>query len=402
MSGAATITAAPAATPTLRATGRRWLFWVVIAIVVLVVAVVSAVTSSSTAGGTRLDPANPAPAGAMAVAEVLRAQGVEVIVVGTSGEALEELGAAFGETGGRADETTLLVHDANGFLSEERLDSLARSAETTVLLEPGYPELDAFAPGVEPAGVVDGAAIAQCQQPIADRAGEVIGEDSTYRIVDGDAVGCFGDDDDRYRLVEATTASGTVLVLGATTALTNEGATAAGNGALALGLLGQQPRLVWLAPTLAELAGETPPSIGELSPGWVVPFALLALLVVVAAAVVQGRRMGPLVIEPLPVIVPSSETMRGRARLYGVARARLRAADALRLGSIGRLARDTGLASNASVDDVVAAVAAVLGAPTAHIRALLVDRIPGTDRELVELSDALLRLERDVRTKVRP
>jgi hypothetical protein len=191
-------------------------------------------------------------------------------------------------------------------------------------------------------------------------------------------------------------------VLGATTALTNEAATAAGNGALALGLLGQQPRLIWLAPTLAELAGETPPTMGELSPEWVVPFALLAVLTVIAAAVVQGRRMGPLVIEPLPVTVPSSETMRGRARLYGASRARLRAADALRLGAIGRLARDTGLATTATVDEVVASVAAVTTSPIAGIRDLLVDRVPGTDRELVELSDALLRLERDVHASVRP
>jgi hypothetical protein len=398
-------TAAPSTTSTLRTTGRRWVFWMIVAAVVLLAAVVTLVTSSTTAGGARLDPLNPAPDGAMAVAEVLRTQGVEVVVVTTSDDALDELGSTFGTTSDRAAESTLLVHDPDGLLSDDRLETLAGAAETTVLLEPGYRELDAFAPGVEPAGVVDGTAHAECSLPVADRAGEVVGEDATYRILDeaqDAAVGCFGDDDDRYRLVGVTTASGTVSVLGATTALTNEAATAAGNGALALGLLGQQPRLIWLAPTLAELAGETPPTMGELSPEWVVPFALLAVLTVIAAAVVQGRRMGPLVIEPLPVTVPSSETMRGRARLYGASRARLRAADALRLGAIGRLARDTGLATTATVDEVVASVAAVTTSPIAGIRDLLVDRVPGTDRELVELSDALLRLERDVHASVRP
>ena len=132
------------------------------------------------------------------------------------------------------------------------------------------------------------------------------------------------------------------------------------------------------------------------------PLALLLVMVAIAAAVAQGCRMGPFMVEPLPVIVPASETMRGRARLYGAARARLRAADALRLGTISRLASDTGLASNASVDDVVASVASVLGRPTLQIRALLVDRIPSTDRDLVELSDLLLHLERDVHARVRP
>ena len=397
--------AAPAVTPTARSVGRRWVFWVGVAIVVIVAAVVTMLTAASTSGGTRLDPNNPAPDGAQAVVEVLRAQGVDVVVVSTSDEALDELGASVRDTNDRADETTLLVHDPDGFLTPERLATLASSATTTVLLEPGFPELDAFAPDVAPAGEADGTASAECTVPVAERAATIVGDGTAFRILDdtsNDTTGCFPDDD-RYRLVVSTTASGgSVTVFGATSALTNEAAAAAGNGALALGVLGTQPRLVWLTPTLAELAGTTPPTSGDLSPEWVVPLALLLVMVAIAAAVAQGCRMGPFMVEPLPVIVPASETMRGRARLYGAARARLRAADALRLGTISRLASDTGLASNASVDDVVASVASVLGRPTLQIRALLVDRIPSTDRDLVELSDLLLHLERDVHARVRP
>ena len=44
----------------------------------------------------------------------------------------------------------------------------------------------------------------------------------------------------------------------------------------------------------------------------------------------QGRRIGPLVAEDLPVVVRASETVEGRGRLYRSRRARDRAASALR------------------------------------------------------------------------
>src|SRR5690606_1050452 len=119
---------------------------------------------------------------------------------------------------------------------------------------------------------------------------------------------------------------------------------------LALRLLGAEPRLIWYRPGLADADVEVPPSLGDLSPGWVVPVMLLGLVTFLAAAVWRGRRMGPLVVETLPSIVPADETVRGRARLYARAGARLRAADALRIGALGRLARELGLPGRAGVE----------------------------------------------------
>ena len=65
---------------------------------------------------------------------------------------------------------------------------------------------------------------------------------------------------------------------------------------------------------------------------------ILLLLVFLAAAFWRGRRLGPLVVENLPVVVRASETMEGRARLYQKSSARLHALDALRIGAIQRLA----------------------------------------------------------------
>lgn len=385
-----------AVSPGLRATARRWGFWVVIAVLVLGGAALSLATAGTGVGGQRLGPDNPAPQGAKAVAQVLRGQGVGVTAVETSAAALEALAGAA--------EATLVIHDPSGYLGGDRLDRLVGAADTVVLLEPGNALLAAFAPGVQSGGTVSGAVDAACSDATAARAGTVIGDDRTYRVLTAPgAEGCFPDTGStRFRLVVLEGRDGRVVVLGATSALTNESATAAGNGALALGLLGEHPDLVWLVPTVAEVAGDAPPTIADLSPGWVAPFAALAGLVAVAAAVWRGRRLGPLVVEPLPVIVPASETMRGRARLYARTGARLRAADALRLGAIGRLASDCGLPAAASLEDIVGAVAAVSGRPPAAVRGLLVDRVPASDRDLVAVSDELAALERDVHSRTRP
>ena len=143
-------------------------------------------------------------------------------------------------------------------------------------------------------------------------------------------------------------------------------------------------------------------TLGELTPPWVTPVLVLLVLTFVAAAVWRGRRFGPLVIENLPVTVRSSETMLGRARLYERSSARLRALDALRVGTIQRLATLCGQPRTASVDEIVSAVASVTRAQVGDIRNLLLDTVPATDADLVSLSDALLVLERDVAVAVRP
>ena len=75
-----------------------------------------------------------------------------------------------------------------------------------------------------------------------------------------------------------------------------------------------------------------PPDIAALTPGWVTPVMLLLVRRLRRRRVWRGRRFGPLVVENLPVVVRAGETREGRARLYQRSSARLRAADALRIG----------------------------------------------------------------------
>ena len=201
--------------------------------------------------------------------------------------------------------------------------------------------------------------------------------------------------------MDITRAGRHVTVVGIGGAFDNEHVSQRGNAALSLTLLGDSHRLVWYLPTIDDSSARGP-SIAELTPAWVGSVSALLIIVAIAAAFWRGRRFGPLVIENLPVTVRARETMEGRARLYQRGTARLRALDSLRIGSVARLAKQCGLPRLSTVDDVIAAVAAVTARDPGGIRSLLIDAEPLSDRDLVRLSDELLHLERDVADHIRP
>ncbi len=387
----------PVLTPRARTVLKRWAFWVVVGLVALAMGVAALATAGRVAAGGYLDPTNPAPAGAMALAEVLRQQGVDVVITSS----IEETRAAVTSP----DTTTLFVNDVDQYLTAGRWGTVSRLADRIIVADPSFLALRAIAPELAQAGSVDATLAADCDLPVVIRAETVSGPGSGFRVIDAEAsaTACLGSGDDVFSLVQVAHATDTLTVLGATGALTNEFIVDHGNAAFALGLLGQTETLVWYEPSFADLpASDEPPTFADLSPDWVIPVLGLLIVATITAAIWRGRRFGPLVIENLPVTVRASETMLGRARLYEHSSARLRALDALRIGSVQRLAATCGLPRLATVDEVVSTVAALIGAQVADIRRLLVDDIPQTDRDLIALSDALLTLERDVTRASRP
>ena len=385
-------------TPTVRQSARRSIYWVVAAIAVVLLAFGTLALVGTAGDQPRLSATSAAPDGGMAVAEVLREQGVTV----TATDSFDETVDALDDSG----DATLLVYDDGDYLDDDRLARLLDLDAELIVLEPGFAMLDEVAAGVRPAGIPDDDPLeAACSLPAAITAVEVSPGGTSYRVDDGvSAELCLASDssgaDDAYSLVQVETGGSTVTVIGATDALTNGVVLEAGNAAFALTLLGERESLVWYLPSVLDTLDDGDTS--ALTPGWVTPVAVLVVLVFIAAAVWRGRRFGPLVVENLPVVVRASETMEGRARLYQRSSARLRALDALRLGTITRLARTCGLASSATVDEVVSAVAAAVRADRRGIRSLLVDADPRSDAELVQLSDRLRELEVATAAAVRP
>ena len=384
---------APSSTLTLRAAGRRWLFWIVAAAGAILVSIAAAlVYGGSAAGGPPLAADNAAEAGGMAVAEVLRSQGVAVTAAGTLAEARS---AAAGT------DATVLFYDPEEYLDSEQLAAMAAIGPRTVVVEPHFRALQVLAPEVGFGGVSDAASLqADCGLPAAVKAGTISPGGSTLTLIEPDEpgqaklTGCFPSDEDTFSLVQRVEDGRTLTLLPDTAVLSNGGVDTFGNAALALNLLGPSDTLVWYLPTLADVTATGPPSLGELTPGWVTPTLLLLALVAVSAFVWRGRRFGPLVAENLPVTVRASETMEGRARLYARGDARLHALDALRIGTIARLGARLGLPGTAGLDDVVLAVAAITSLTSAQVGSILVGAVPANDAELVALSDRLRDLER--------
>lgn len=373
-------------TPTVRRVVRRTLFWAVAVTGLLGFGVLMVILNGSGRELARWGADETAPVGSRAVLEVLRAEGIDVTAVGTLVDARRAL-----DGGGPA---TLAVGDPRLLLDADRWGELDGLAEHLVLLEPPLYGLDALGLDAIPGDPLEERLDADCALPLAQRAGAVDAEGVGYTSETG--LECFSGDAGAA-LVRYDEGAGTVSVLGAGGAVQNGQVAQAGNAALALGLLGEHPRLVWYLPTPADL---TSPTLDELTPGWVNPVAWLLLATGLAAAVWRGRRLGPVVVEQLPVTVKTTETMEGRARLYARDGARLRALDALRVGTLRRLAEGLALGRAAGVDDIVRAVAAITGRSTDALRRLLVDREPDGDRELVALSDQLLELEREVLRRV--
>ena len=401
----------PAAAPTAaqevltatprQAVRRRAVLIVVIAVVLIGVIVVVIARGSGTASRDPLSATNPAPEGSMALVEVLKQRGVHVIPT----DSLESTRNAL--AGVDSADATVLVYDPQSLMTGGQRGALLSLGTDVVAVEPDLFALPDLAPGVGLAGELSGTFSADCAVSAVQKAGSVSASGLGYRItaskdsIDAaeaaarDGVACLTKKG-ASGLVQLPRGGQTLSILGLGTALENGTIATKGDAALALNLLGAHRTLVWYISSYADLQEGAAPSLADLQPGWVTPLIALLILVGLAAAVWRGRRFGPIVVENLPVVVRASETMEGRARLYSRARARLHALDALRIGTVDRLARAVGLPRTATVDEVVNAVAALTGRDRPTVSALLLDAIPGSDAELVRTSDQLLALEAEV------
>ncbi|MEO7017998.1 MAG: DUF4350 domain-containing protein [Leifsonia sp.] len=404
LTAATPVAEATALSPTIRQAGRRSIPWIVLAAIAVLVALLGLLFSGrGVVVGSPLDTSNPGPVGSRALAQVLRQQGVTVSAASTLDQVSTQTTA----------DTTVLVYDPDGNLDADGYNALMMTVSTIVVVEPSDSALKAVAPGVSRAGAAPGGetVAAGCSIPSATAAKRIDPHPTentsdavaaeTFRLGDTTASGCFGTGG-RYSFVQATGSGRTIDLVGSAATLMNDGAARSGNAAFALTLLDAHQSLVWYVPSLVDRPTTGPADLAELTPGWVTPVMILLVLVAVAAAFWRGRRFGPLVVEHLPVVVRAGETREGRARLYQRSSARLRAADSLRIGALGRLASLTGLPQAATATAIADAVAAATGRERRAIHDLLVDAVPGMDAELIALSDHLAELERATATAVSP
>jgi hypothetical protein len=384
-------------TPTVRSLARTSRFWIAAAVVIVLAIVGYNFLTPPAVDGAPLSADGTGQTGAKALVSVLREHGVSVSPT-TSLRATASASVS-------KQTTTIFAYDPSDFLDADQRAQLATMAAHIVVLSPTTAALADFAPQLASAGAATSTMAAHCELPAAVRANTITDGGHAYRLKDaaGTSHACFPTGARGFALVQLPSTNGDLTVVGTTKTFTNEFIGDRGNAALAINLLGSTPNLVWYLPSIEDVgAGGHTESIANAAPRWIEPLLILALLVVIAAGAWRGRRFGPLVVERLPVIVRASETMEGRARLYQASSARLRALDALRMGTVQRVASLCGLSRRASLDEIIGAAAAATGRTPDAVRNLLVDDHPGNDSDLVRLSDDLLVFERDVAAATLP
>lgn len=387
-------------TPSLRSDLRRWRGPVILAIAVLAVSLLLALAQGQRARGY-LDPDAVDPSGSGALAALLEDQGVDVVRVTTAEAARDALYEAQGTR-------TLLVAAELAPLSEQMADVATQQRPThLVVLGADDATLELLAPWARPApGPIWGAdgpveVAPGCDWPIAQRVGPLVPDGAWFYTTSAPGSSrCW-----RGMVVdlpEGSTGDPATTLIGTGAMLTNEVLADSGNAALGMNVLGRDSTVVWWLPSYTDplqVAGEDEPvSISDLVPPWVG----IALAQVVAAVLVavwwRGRRLGRVVVEPLPVVVRATETTEGRGRLYRRSGARGRAADVLRDATTSRLRALLALPRAAGLDEVVPAVAARTGRDPAAVASLLTPGAdPADDASLTRLADALDILEDEVR-----
>ena len=369
---------------------RRWRRWRpgVIAVALMLIPVLVTVWTRTITSTTPLAIDNPKDWGTMALAELLRDEGISVSKAGSLSQAVDA-----GRQG-----ATIAVVNADRLSNQDRR-ALAESGGDVVVVgaESGSDALAGLT-GMTAKGTAAAASSTrapQCDDADAQAARTLAGTRASVSLQgDGDAVGCFPVGEDRYAYATDSLPSGATLrVLPDPAPVTNVHLTQEGHAALGVRALGHHSRVLWLDGEHMEA-----PSVWNSSstPPWL-PVLIFQLLVIAGVlAIVQGRRFGGIVSEDLPVVVRSIETTVARGRLYRQGSDRPRAAQALRSGAALRLGATLGLPPGTSRRDVIAAVSLASGIAPTTVDSLLYGPPPTSDNALATLAVQLDQLESEV------
>lgn len=372
---------------------RQWRAPVAVMLVVLLGGLIIALLQVRPPVAGPLDPNDTGPDGAHALVALLQHRGQTVLRAGSAAAAVAQA---------QANGTTVVVTSPQELPGGE-LAQLARVPAALVLVAPDRAALAALAPGATVAGPASPVRDLppRCGLPGAVAAGPADLGGQPLRSAAPGAWRCYPASGTDSFLVRYATPGHLVTVLGTGAPLANANLGASGNAALALNLLAASPRIVWLVPGPLPLSAVAHPgqhSLTSLIPGQVWAVVIQLGIVVVLLALWRMRRLGPLVTEPLPVVVRACETVEGHGRLYRSRRARDRAAAALRDAAVGRIVIRLGLPRDVTADAACQELASRTGRDSGEIRAILFGPVPGDDAALVKLAADLDALEGQVLT----
>lgn len=331
------------------------------------------------------DPRSDRPDGTSALAALVGDQGVDVRVASSVTSAARGPGAPW----------TLVVGLPDDLRPEQWERLLAGGPTDVVLLSPGAPTTEHLGLPIRVGAATSPVAQPACTDPSAGRAGSTAAA-AASQAYEGTGLGCYplgpGSGSGYLQLPHRGT---TVHLLG--TGWANGELLAEGNASFAMQVVGRHAELVWLTapepePDEAGPATEQEPSL--LPPWWLLA-CLQVLVAFVALLLWRGRRLGPIVTEGLPVVVPAGEAVEGHGRLYHRLGAREHAAGVLRGATLTRLGRRLGPSDPLALVEVVGTQT---GLQTGWLRQVLTGPPPADDAALARLASQLHEIEERVRT----
>ena len=386
---------APARAGEARTRWRQWRFPVGIGAFILLAAIVTALLRPAAPVTGYLSPQGKDAFGARALADILAARGHPVQPVTTAS------GAARAARPG----TTLLITSPY-LLTRAQARALGQTHADLVIVEPDQATLAALAPRLSLDGGSSISTLAPgCPLAAARLAGPASMGGPGLKVSGPTSGGSAAAGVTRcYRqnglptLAQFRSAGRLVTVLSTGAPLANTYLARQGNAALAVNLLSGAGPVVWLVPAIPPggTPAGTPRSFASLVPLGVYLVLVQLGVALLLVALWRARRLGPLVAEPLPVVVRASETVEGHARLYQSQRARDRVAATLRAAAIGRLLPAVGLPPRATRGAVTAALEARSTLDEARLASLLYGPVPANDAALVALAGDLDALEGEV------
>src|ERR1019366_5755213 len=217
---------------------RRWrLPAALIGLIIAAAALIALLQPAQPAIGY-LDPADTGPYGTHALADILAGRGTTVVAAATPAAA----------KAAAAQSAATIVITSPEYLSRSQLAALATAGRDVVIVEPDAAALAALAPRAAIAGAVPIATAAPvCGLTAAILAGNADMGGTSLRLRPGTAgaASCYRVDG-LPSLVQYASAGRIITILGTGAPLTNSYLARHGNAALALNLLGAEPRAVWL------------------------------------------------------------------------------------------------------------------------------------------------------------
>lgn len=371
--------------------GWRRFGWVTALLVGSIVIIVFLAVTQAPTSSARLSTNNAKPEGAKAVAEILRDRGVDVSETGSLSGARSRLGS---------DGTLVIASYA--FLDQAQIDSIIGWHGPVVWLNPGEYDLPLIDSRLTYAWAGDRASVLpQCTLDAAQRAQSIVTEGQRISLTRATALAttCYVDGFGSGVLTQIEREGAPPMtVVAAPSFMTNADLALEGNAALALNLLGIRDKVAWYVGSPFDTSTLTSKGEGVTlrAPAWTNAAILALALTFLVAAMWRGRRMGALVTEPLPVVVPGSEATKGRARLYRRGRASGHASAALRAGAARRLSTRLGLGPHATPTEIVTAASSATGRESTVTHELLYGPPPRDESAMLDLVRRLDALESEV------